>query len=260
MSALPRITVITPSYNQGQFIQATIESVLEQDYPDLEYIVMDGGSKDQTVDVLKAYDGRVRWVSEEDRGQSHAINKGLRRATGDVIAFLNSDDVYESGALIRVGHFFAEHPEAQWVTGKCCTVDQDGNEIRKAITAYKNFWLRVGSQTALTVLNYISQPATFWTRELVETVGDFDERWHYAMDYDYWLRARRHFKLWFLAESLASFRVHPSSKAGSSARAQFDVDLEIARHHVPSRLLVGLHALHNSTAVSIYRMLLVGRE
>ena len=99
---LPKITIITPSYNQGEFVGQTIESVLSQDYPDLEYIVMDGGSTDGTLDVLKQYDGRLHWTSEPDRGQSHAINKGLRQASGEILAFLNSDDLYEPGALMKV--------------------------------------------------------------------------------------------------------------------------------------------------------------
>jgi glycosyltransferase involved in cell wall biosynthesis len=256
MAELPRMTIITPSYNQGAFIGETIESILNQGYPDLEYMVMDGGSTDSTLDVLQSYDGRLQWVSEPDRGQSHAINKGLGRATGEVIAFLNSDDVYEPGALLKVGQFFAAHREAHWVTGKCRTVDAQGREIRKGITAYKNLWLRRPSYRMLQVLNYISQPATFWRRYVVDTVGPFDEGWQYAMDYDYWLRAGRHFRLWFLNAYLARFRVHPNSKAGASANAQFDVDLDIARQYVSSPILLRLHGLHNAMIVAVYDKLL----
>mgnify|MGYP001086066400 CR=1 FL=1 len=253
---LPRITIITPSYNQGEFIGQTIESVLGQGYPDLEYIVMDGGSTDDTVDILKRYDGRLHWVSERDRGQSHAINKGLRMATGEIVAFLNSDDLYEPGALMKVGSFFASHPDAGWLTGKCRTVDQNGKEIRRGATLYKNLWLRLRSYRVLTVMNYISQPATFWRQQVVDTVGQFDEQWQYAMDYDYSLRVGRRFRLWVLDEYLACFRVHSTSKAGASANAQFDVDLEIAKRHVSSPVLVGLHALHNAAVVGMYRILL----
>src|SRR5665648_525607 len=168
MTKLPQITVITPSYNQGDFIDQTIQSVLSQNYPDLQYLVMDGGSTDQTVDILKQYDQQFFWVSERDRGQSDALNKGLRMATGEVVCFLNSDDLYEPGALFQVGKFFADHPEAAWLTGKCRVVDPMGVEIRRPITAYKNFWLRSKSYRALLVLDYISQPATFWRREVIE--------------------------------------------------------------------------------------------
>ena len=256
MTDLPRITIITPSYNQGEYIEQTIQSILDQDYPDLEYWVIDGGSTDSTLDVLHRYDGQLQWVSEPDRGQSHAINKGLEKSSGDVVAFLNSDDTYEPGALLRVGKFFAQHPGAYWLTSKCRTIDQLGKEIRKPITWYKNFWLRTRSYIVLQILNYISQPATFWRREVVEKVGMFDERWQYAMDYDYSLRVGKIFELWFLDEYLANFRVHPTSKAGSSASAQFDIDLQILRAQRPSSLTVRLHKLHNNMIVLIYKALL----
>lgn len=253
---LPRITIVTPSYNQGEYIEETIESVLGQRYPDLEYFVMDGGSTDGTLEVLPKYNGRLVWVSEPDRGQSHAINKGLQRATGEVLAFLNSDDFYEPGALLKVGQFFARHPQASWLTGRCRIVDERGQEIRRAISAYKNLWLRLGSFRLLQITDYVSQPATFWRREVVERIGPFDEQWQYAMDYDYSLRVGRHFRLWVLHEPLACFRWHAASKAGSSAHAQFEVDLEITKKHVSSPLLVGLHALHNTMIVAAYRFLI----
>jgi glycosyltransferase involved in cell wall biosynthesis len=252
--ALPRITVITPSYNQGEYIERTIQSVLSQDYTDLEYIVMDGGSTDETVSILEEYERSLSWVSETDRGQSHAINKGLKRATGEVIAFLNSDDTYEPGALKKVGEFFASTPQAAWVTGQCRNIDSSDREIRKVVALYKNLWLRLHSYTALQVLDYVSQPATFWRREVVDKVGPFDESLRYAMDYDYSLRVGRHYKLWVLHEYLANFRIHSTSKAGSSANAQMDADLEIARRHVSSPLLRGLHALSNALIVMTYRL------
>jgi glycosyltransferase involved in cell wall biosynthesis len=253
---LPRISILTPSYNQAKYIEETIKSVLNQRYPDLEYIVIDGGSTDGTLDILKQYENQIQWISEKDRGQSHAINKGLRLATGKVIAFLNSDDVYEPGALMSVGSFFDEHSEAAWLTGRCRIVDQEGREIRKAITLYKNMWLRLKSFAVLQVLDYVSQPATFWRRCVIEKVGLFDESLRYAMDYDYSLRVGRHFKLWVLNQYLASFRIHPSSKAGASANAQFDADLEILKNHLTSPALVKLHALHSALTVAVYRRLL----
>ena len=253
---LPRISIVTPSFNQGAFIGDTIRSVLDQGYPDLEYIVIDGGSTDQTLEVLQKYGNSLRWISEPDRGQAHALNKGLRLTTGEIIGFLNSDDVYEPGALFKVGRFFAAHPRASWLTGRCRTVDLDGKEIRRPITLYKNLWLNSCSRRALLILNYISQPATFWRRDVLATVGEFDESLVYAMDYDYWLRLARHYRLWTVDDYLASFRVHPASKAGSSASAQFDSDLSILRRHADSRLLALLHAAHNAAAVAVYRVLL----
>jgi len=256
MSELPRITVITPSYNQGKYIEQTIASVLVQEYPNLEHLIVDGGSTDQTLEVLRKYGQQLRWVSEPDRGQSHAINKGLAQATGDVICYLNSDDLFTPGALSRVGRFFQDHPQAFWLTGKCRIVNQDGNEIRRPGTLYKNFWLHRRSLKVLSVLNYISQPATFWRREAFDRVGYFDERWYFAMDYDYWLRLGQHYQLWFLDETLACFRVHPASKGSSSAKSQFDEQLQVARQHVSSHMLLKLHALHNILSVTAYNFAL----
>lgn len=254
MEALPKITIITPSYNQGHLIEATITSVLTQDYPNLEYIVLDGGSSDGTVDILKRYSDRLHWRSEKDRGQSDALNKGFRMATGDIIAFINSDDIYEPGALLKVGRYFASHPEAHWVTGRCRNIDLEGREIRKFITAYKNLWLKLGSYRVLLVLDYVSQPSTFWSRKVVEEVGLFDENLHFSMDYDYSLRVGKHFKLCTLDDYLASFRIHAASKSGR-IRDHFNTDLSIARRHTNSPVLRGLHRLHNEIIIAAYRLL-----
>ena len=251
MNQLPRITVITPSYNQGDFIDQTIQSVLGQGYPDLEYIVMDGGSTDQTVEILRKYGQQFFWVSKKDRGQSDAINQGLRKASGEIVCFLNSDDVYEPGALLKVGQFFADHPDAAWLTGKCRVIDPQGHETRKLITAYKNFWLFFKSYSVLLVIDYISQPATFWRKEVIQKVGYFDENLHFSMDYDYSLRVGKCYKLHFVNNYLASFRVHPASKSGL-IRDHFNTDLSISRRYANSTFLVRLHALHNALIVAAY--------
>jgi glycosyltransferase involved in cell wall biosynthesis len=252
MNSLPRITVITPSYNQGKYIEQTIKSISGQNYPNLEHLVVDGGSTDQTLDVLRKYEHQLRWVSERDRGQSDAINKGLQQATGDVICYLNSDDLFTPNALFKVGAFFQAHPQAFWLTGKCKIIDQNSKEMRRPGTLYKNFWLLGHSLNVLRVMNYISQPATFWRREAFERVGNFDERWYFAMDYDFWLRLGKYYRLWFLNEYLACFRVHPASKGSASAKSQFDEELEVAKQHVPSKTLLKLHAMHNAMSISIY--------
>jgi glycosyltransferase involved in cell wall biosynthesis len=263
MKKLPRISIITPSYNQGHFIGQTIESVLSQGYPDLEYIIVDGASTDNTLDVLRSYDGRLTWISEKDRGQTHAINKGMQMATGDVVAFLNSDDLYLPGALETVGRFFAECPDAAWLTGRCRIIDQDNHEIRKGITLYKNAWLRIANYQTLQITNFISQMATFWRREAYERVGELNEGLHYVMDWDYWMRLGRRYKLSVIHRDLACFRMHATSKSGASAtkamaaaNAQFDEEIRMARHHTRSTFLLTLHRLHNALIVASYRQAL----
>jgi glycosyltransferase involved in cell wall biosynthesis len=259
-TALPRISVITPSLNQAAFLEQTIQSVISQGYPNLEYFVMDGGSTDGTIPLLKKYKASIQWVSKKDGGQSDAINKGFKIATGEILGFLNSDDVYEPGALFAVGEYFRRHPRAQWVSGKCRIIDSKGKEIRRFITLYKNIWLSLHSPIVLDVINYISQPATFWRREVSRTIGEFDQSLTHAMEYDFWLRAAQRFSLCVVPQNLARFRMHPASKAGSSARAQFDAELAIARRYVRSPVLLGLHQLHCALAIGVYKKLMADRS
>lgn len=256
---LPRISIVTPSYNQADFIEDTILSVLEQSYPDLEYIVMDGGSTDGTLDVLRKYESRLTWISQKDDGQAQAINAGLAKASGDVLAFLNADDTYLPGALLAVGEYFAAHPEAGWLTGKCRIVDQTGREFRRWIAAYKHFWLHTRSYAILQVLNYIAQPATFWRREVFARIGGLDESLQFTFDYDYWLRIGRHQRLHVLTGQLAAFRLYPSSKSGSRFEEQFVEELQVCRRHAPP-FMVWLHKLHTYGILGVYRWQTAGRS
>ncbi|NTW59801.1 MAG: glycosyltransferase [Nitrospirae bacterium] len=238
-----KISIITPSFNQAPFIERTIRSVLDQNYPSLEYIVMDGGSQDGTIDILKKYEDRLKWVSQKDEGQADAINKGLRMATGDVVAYLNSDDTYEQGALARVAGYFLAHPEARWLTGRCRIIDESDQEVRRLITAYKDFLLRRFSYSLLLVTNPISQPATFLRRQVIDELGVFDKNEHFVMDYDYWLRIGKRYPLVVLDDCLASFRVYTTSKTSSSYLRSFREELEVAKRHSGSSMLNALHWL-----------------
>ena len=204
----PRISIVTPSYNQGQFIEETIRSVLLQGYPNLEYIIMDGGSTDSSVEIIKKYEPWLAyWVSEPDRGQSHAINKGLVVSTGDVLAYLNADDVYEPGALAAVARCFDEYPEADLVYGDGVLIAEDGEGIRHLQIQYES------SEALAYGRGGLLQPSVFWRRRLYERIGPFDESLHYALDYDYWLRASKVAVFQHAPERLSRFRQHDSSKS-----------------------------------------------
>ena len=208
MPDLPKLSIITPTLNQAQFIAATVESVLGQGYPKLEYIVLDGGSTDGTAEIMARYAGRLTFISEPDKGQVDAINKGLRLCTGEVVAYLNSDDVYEPGALLRVGEYFARHPQAQALTGKCRRIDEHGGTVDRFVTTYKNAWLLLTGFQTLLIQNYISQPSTFWRRSLMDEVGLFNDAYHFAFDYEYWLRIFKVSRIHFVNAWLSAFRVH----------------------------------------------------
>lgn len=256
-----KMSIITPSYNQAHFIERTIESILSQKYPDLEYIVMDGGSTDGTVDILKKYSDRIIWKSEKDSGQSEAINKGLRMATGDIVAFLNSDDTYEPEALSRVAEFFEKNSDIQWAYGKCRIINEKDVEIRRPITWYKNLLLRKYSFRKLLTENFVSQPATFWRRSLHKEIGFINEKEHYTMDYELWLRIGQKYPAGVIHDYLANFRMYDTSKSGSLANPQFKDELRIAKKFSGSaRLPIFLHRINYFKIVWIYKLMATARK
>lgn len=253
----PRISLVTPSLNQGKFIEATIQSVLSQNYPNLEYIVMDGGSSDNTLEILERYSGQLKWISEKDNGQTSAINKGLHMAGGEILAYLNADDLYLPGTIFKVAQIFMEHPEAMWVTGQCRIIDEDNKEIRRLITAYKNLWLRFSHRSALLITDYISQPATFWRAQALHDFGFPDESLHYAMDYEYWLRLYSKYPPLFIRDYLAAFKIHPHSKTSTTGHknAFIDEERDAIQRHTNSKLLLGLHDIHRWLMTTVYSII-----
>jgi glycosyltransferase involved in cell wall biosynthesis len=248
----PRITVVTPSYNQAAFVEQTMRSIHDQDYADVEHIVVDGVSTDGSLEIIKRYGDRATVISEPDRGQTDAINKGLRQATGDVVCWLNSDDYFLPGALSTVARFFQDHPDVVWLTGDCLIVDEKGSPIQQPVRWYKRGLRMMPSAFYLGVTNAITQPATFWRRSVHERIGYLDESLHYTMDYDWWLRLNELARPARLNRTLTAFRIHEESKGGSAYRAQFEEDLATFRRHNTSRLLDRAHAAHNALITRVY--------
>jgi glycosyltransferase involved in cell wall biosynthesis len=253
----PKISIISPSLNQSQFIARTITSVLSQGYPNFEYIVIDGGSSDSTLEILKSYSDRIIWISEKDNGQAQAINKGIRKASGEIVSYLNSDDVLLPDSLFTVAAFFEAHPEADWVTGRCRNLDAEGREIRRLITYYKNLLLKIKGFNLLIMTNFISQPATFWRTSLTRQVGLFDEDLHYSIDLDYWLRSWKLSPLYVLDDYLAGFRIHKQSKTTSLGHHNIYVEEErkVVRKYSRSGVFLVAHEIHRSLMSLIYSFL-----
>jgi glycosyltransferase involved in cell wall biosynthesis len=219
--AWPLISVVTPSFNQGQFLEQTIRSVLLQGYPNLEYIVIDGGSTDESVAIIKKYEHTLTyWVSEPDRGQSHAINKGFERASGEIMCWLNSDDYYLPGTLRAVGENLVSGSGTFAVVGHCVQVFTDGRAAHRGVGRFESldrllqFWK--GYQ--------MHQPSIFWRREVFEKVGFLDESQHYIMDFDYWVRMARHFEFSNLDRELSCATYHADAKTGDDF-AQYYAEL-----------------------------------
>ena len=255
MLDLPKISVVTPSLNQGNYIERTITSVLGQGYPNCEYIVIDGGSTDGTIEILKKYEKHITWISEKDSGQSDAINKGVQMSTGEIFGYLNTDDTYETGTLNRVAEVFANNPSVMWLTGKCRIVDEDDREIRRIITRYKNFLLNHYSYRVLLVANPISQPATFWRKKVTEEYGSFDVNEHLAMDYEYWLRIGKKYSPRIIDEYLARFRVYRASKTSSARLETLKQELSVSHKYSRSAFLNLLHYVHVFVTGSMYALI-----
>jgi glycosyltransferase involved in cell wall biosynthesis len=250
-----RISIATPSFNQGKFIEETIKSILSQDYRDIEYIVVDGGSTDRTIDILKKYDGKIKWISEKDKGQSDAINKGMKMATGEILAFINSDDLMLPGTLSSVADIFKKNKKVSWITGDYHIINAKGKKIRRYVCWYKRFLRLFSSYGLLTFANYIVQPSTFWRRKVMERVGLFDVSLPYEMDYDYWLRVGKKYKLHIIEKPLSLFRLHDESKSGYQYKNQFMEEIKVLKKHKISRLMTELHRIHNKIIIFLYNLI-----
>jgi glycosyltransferase involved in cell wall biosynthesis len=217
MQAYPRVTIVTPSYNQAAYLEATIQSVLAQDYPNLEYMVVDGGSTDGSVEIIRRYADKLAWwTSEKDQGQADAINKGFARATGEIAAWLNSDDLYLPGALhSAVRHLHADRRRAM-VFGDVVSIDAAGETIN--VMTFGNWGLE-----ALMQFNIISQPGVFLRREALEKAGPLDLSYQFLLDHHLWLRAAQHGEMAYVPERWAAARFHPEAKNLARA-AQFGAE------------------------------------
>ncbi len=204
----PRISVITPSFNQGQFLEETLLSVINQKYPNLEYIVIDGGSTDISADIIKKYEQHLAyWVSEKDSGQSEAINKGFKRATGDIVCWINSDDILMPGALNNVMKYYSDHRNVDFINGYSLVVDAKSNIL------YNYFILKQKKWYAKKGIYYISQPSMFWRRSVFEKIGYLKEDFHAMMDKEFLIRIlKNNLKVGQIQKVLAAFRVHGTSK------------------------------------------------
>jgi len=251
----PLVSVVTPSLNQAAFVERTLLSVLSQEGDfDLDYVVVDGRSSDGTLDILERYRNRVRLVVEPDRGQADAVNKGLRLARGEILCWVNSDDLLRPGALGRVVAAFGARPEASWLHGRCDIVDERDRPIRGWVAAYKDFRARRFSLASLLVENYVSQMTVFWRRELQDRVGLLDDSLRYTFDYDLWLRFARETEPLYLGDTLAAFRWHTSSKSGSAFERQFEEDFRVFERHAPRGPWLRLHKrIRTAQILAAYR-------
>jgi glycosyltransferase involved in cell wall biosynthesis len=219
----PKISIVTPSYNQGQFIEETIRSVLLQGYPKLEYIIIDGGSTDNSIDIIKKYEQWItHWVSEPDNGQSEAINKGWSRSSGEILAWINSDDTYEINAFQKAGSFLSDKIDVDMIYGDCNMIDDHGQFKEKAPTIDFHMKPLVCNEW------FIPQQSTFFRSSVIKEVGGVNENLHLTMDWELWLRiALKGYNIIYFPQTLASFRYYAEAKTSSQSEASGEEQLRI---------------------------------
>lgn len=250
----PKITVVTPSFNQAGFIEQTLQSVLNQHYPNLEYYVVDGGSTDGTVEILRRYSERLTgWVSESDDGQSSAINKGFARSQGDVMTWLNSDDQLAEDALWIAGEIFATQPKVAWLTGKLANMSADGRMTTVCdhdLSA--SFLIRRGWHHAK-MFGFLQQEGTFWRRELWDEAGGYvDTQRHYSLDFELWKRFSQHAELVTVPTVLGKFRLQPGQKSQNVAGYLREIGVNPRRPKLP-------YSLRKLTSICLSRLGLAAR-
>jgi len=240
---IPKISIVTPSLNQGDYLEKTILSILNQNYPNLEYVIIDGGSKDSSPQIIKRYENKLAfWISEKDEGQYEAINKGFEKTTGGIMTWLNSDDVLMPGTLDLVANIFQELPEVQWVTGIPTVIGQDDLIVHRG---YKPTFVRKFIELGFyhgALLGFIMQEGTFWRRELWEKVGGRVGNLYYGLDYQLWRKFARHSDLTSVYASLAAFRLNPTRKTKEIEKYYQDIGINFPKIlkslSIPFRLFV----------------------
>ena len=221
---LPLVSIVTPCLNSARFLEETIESVLDQKYPAIEYVVMDGGSTDGTEEILKRYDGRLRWRSERDNGQADAVNRGFALTRGEIFAFLNADDTYLPGAVERAVEGFARNPKAAVIYGDAWHVDENGKRISR-------YPVEEFDAKRLARRCILCQPAAFMRREAFAAVQGLDARLRFAMDYDLWIRMAEDGGLVRIEAELANSRLHGDAKTVGQTGAALRETIDVLKRH-----------------------------
>jgi glycosyltransferase involved in cell wall biosynthesis len=230
-SSFPLVSIITPSYNQAEFLEGTIRSVLDQDYQNLEYIIVDGGSDDGSLDIIQKYSDQLAWwVSEPDQGQTDAINKGFAQAKGDILAWLNSDDTYLAGAVTEAVDYLQSHPEVGMVYGDTNLIDEKGNVIGSFPAR------QTDNRRLMRGYVHIPQPASFFRADLWKKVGPLDPSFFFAMDYDLWVRLSQQAPLKYHPRTWANFRLHGEAKSIESDDRCWPEMVRVHRREGGSRL------------------------
>jgi glycosyltransferase involved in cell wall biosynthesis len=251
---LPKISIVIPSYNKARFVEETLSSIINQRYPDLEVIIQDGGSTDGTLEIIKRFAKRypiiIQWESKKDKGQTDAINKGVKKATGEIVTYLNADDVYEKGALKKIGKYFAKHSSTLWVAGKGRIIGENGRKTSEWVADYKNYLLKLNNYDLLLMVNYLMQPSVFLSRRAYKIYGPLTGKKN-VMEYNLWLKLGKKYMPKVIDSYLSSFRLYKESVSMREFKKTLLEDERIMRKYTDNPVIIGLHWLHNVARVVI---------
>lgn len=246
---LPKISIVIPSYNKARFIGQTLDSIIKQKYPNFEVIIQDGVSNDGTLEIIKKFAGKypniIKYESKKDKGQLDAINTGLNKATGDVLAYINADDCYTPNAFAVISKAFLKNPNSLWFAGRGRVIDEKGVEIAKTVIWYKNLLLSLNSRFYLLVTNYLMQPSVFITHEAWQKYGPFTGTSNFIMEYDMWLKLASHEMPIITDKCLSAFRIEPSTVTKTQTEKLLLEDEKVVRRYTTNLLILFLHKLHN---------------
>ncbi len=249
MKISPKISIVIPSYNKAKFIKQTLDSIMLQDYPNLEVIVQDGGSKDGSLKIIQTYINKypkkIFLESKKDKGQTDAINKGFKKASGDIITFINADDLYEKNAFAMVAKYYSDKPDAIWFAGRGIVIDEKGREIAGLVTFYKNILLRLNWYVLLLIVNYPMQPSVFITKKAYKKYNGFTGVGKAVLEYDKWLTIGKDQMPNVINATLSRFRLYKSAFSSSASESILREDMKTVKKFTNNNLVLILHLLHN---------------
>lgn len=246
---LPKISIVIPSLNKVEFIKETLDSIVLQKYPELEVIIMDGGSSDGTLEIIEKYVKKYPKIfslgSKKDKGQVDAINKGLKKARGEILSFINADDVYEKGALNKVGEVFRDNPNTVWAAGRGKVIDEKGKEIARFVTWYKNLLLRINRYPLLLVVNYLIQPSVFLSKSAFTRRKGFGGMKKFVTEYDMWIKLSQEVMPKIISRNLSRFRIAKGTITQEMSKELLEADEKVLGKYTNNSLVIIMHKLHN---------------